>query len=98
MATLTAAYRWSVAARVAAAVIGGYALTSALTVFFALIWPTTKADALAASTMLSFTVYTGIVIWVFAESSIKRIWAVLVGATALVAGASWLLMGVRTWS
>lgn len=85
-ATLGAAYRWSVASRVFAAILGGYALTSAATVLLALIWPLPKAQALLSATMLSFTIYTVIVIWVFTTRTATRAWVGLVVATAATSG------------
>ncbi|MBL8269675.1 DUF3649 domain-containing protein [Steroidobacter sp.] len=92
--SLTKSYRWMVASRVAAAAVGGYALTSAVTVLLSLIWPISKADAVASATMLSFTLYAVVIIWVFCTPTATRAWAGVVGATAVVTLACWLLMGV----
>ncbi|WP_341644810.1 DUF3649 domain-containing protein [Thauera sp. SDU_THAU2] len=86
---LPAAYRWSVASRVMAAALGGYALTFAATV---LLWPIPRAQAVLAATMLSFTLYTIAVIWVYSTRSAGRAWAGMLLGTALTAGAAWLLM------
>lgn len=83
--TLGPAYRWSVASRILAAVVGGYALASSVTVLLALVWPLPKAQALLAATMLSFALYAVIVIWVFTTRSATRAWLGLITATALVA-------------
>lgn len=88
-----ARYRWAVVSRVAAAVLGGYALTSALTLLLALAWPLPQAQALMASTMLSFTVYTVVVIWVFAARSLIRIWIGLVAGTLVTTLLCLLLRG-----
>src|SRR5690606_22760089 len=83
--------RWSVASRVAAAALGGYALASACTVLLALLWPLPKAQALLSATMLSFVVYTVAVVWVFATRSVRRAWwgmamgTVVCGALAMIA-------------
>lgn len=90
-ARLTAAYRWSVASRVLAAAVGGYALTSAATVLLALVWPAPKAQAVLWATMISFTVYTVVVIWVFCTRSAGRAWLGLLLATAVCAGLAWML-------
>ena len=90
-AVATAAYRWAIASRVAAAALGGYALTSVATVVLALLWPAPKAQALLWASMLSFVVYAVAVIWVFATRSATRAWGGLLGATALLAALAWLL-------
>lgn len=90
--TLTAAYRWSVASRVAAAVLGGYALASAVTVLLALLWPVPKAQGVLWATMLSFAIYTVAVIWVFCARSATRAWCGMALGTAVCAGLAWLLM------
>lgn len=90
--TLTTAYRWSVASRVAAATIGGYALASAATVLLALLWPVPKAQGVLWATMLSFAVYTVAVVWVFWTRSAARAWIGMAVGTAVCAGLAWLLM------
>lgn len=90
-AALTAAYRWAIASRVAAAIVGGYVLTSAVTVLMALLWPAPKAEAVLWATLLSFTVYTVVVIWVFTTRTATRAWVGLVAGTALISALAWLL-------
>lgn len=88
----TARYRWKAANRALAAVVGGYALTSAVTVLLALVWPLPQAEAILASTMLSFALYVGVLVWVFAAKRLLTIWLGLLIATAVCAGLSWLLL------
>lgn len=94
MATMsnTTRYRWMVASRVVAAAIVGYVLTSAATVLLALLWPLPQAEAIAASTMLSFSLYTAVIIWSFTVKSLRTLWLGLVIATLLCSGLSWLLL------
>ncbi|WP_341644795.1 iron transporter [Thauera sp. SDU_THAU2] len=89
--TLTPAYRWSVASRVAAAALGGYALTSAATVLMSLLWPAPRAQGVLWATMISFTVYTVAVIWAVHTRSAARAWTGMVVGTLLLSGISWLL-------
>lgn len=91
--TLTTADRLSVFSRIAAAALGGYALTSAATVLLALIWPAPKAQAVLWGTMLSFAVYTTAVIWAFTTRSATRAWVGMLGSAAVCAGLAWLLQG-----
>lgn len=75
-------YRLLVASRILAAIIGGYALTSALSVLLALLLPVSRSEATLAATMLSFVVYAVVVLWVFAARSVMRVWLTLL-VTAL---------------
>jgi hypothetical protein len=85
-------YRLSVASRVLAAALGGYALASALSVLLALIWPLPQAQAVLASTMLSFALYAAAVIWVFSVRSVIRAWLGMLVPATLAGLVCWLLM------
>lgn len=89
---LTSGYRWAVASRVLAAVAGGYTLCSVATVLLALLWPLPQAEAVAASTMLSFTLYTAIIVWIFAVKRLKTVWLGLLAASLVCTVLSWLLL------
>lgn len=92
-AALTARYRWAVTSRIVAAALGGYALTSAATVLLTLIWPLPRAQALLAATMLSFTIYTVVVIWAFTTRTATRAWTGIVATTVVLTLLSWLIGG-----
>lgn len=88
------AYRLGVGARAVAAILGGYALAAAATAFLALLLPAlslSRADAVMASTLFSFTVYACAVLWVFAARSAARAWLGLLLPAALLAGAATFL-------
>ncbi len=87
-----ARYRWMVASRTLAAVVVGYALTSAVSILLALLLPVSKAEAVLASTMLSFAIYAAVVIWVFQARSATRAWVGLLVPLAVLSLACWLLM------
>lgn len=97
-----AAYRLGVAARAVAAILGGYALAAAATALLALLLPTLpmlgmgRADAVMASTLFSFTVYTCAVLWVFAARSAARAWLGLLLPAAALAGAAYALASAAT--
>lgn len=91
MTTTTAAYRWAVASRIVAATLGGYALSSAATVLMAVLWPAPLAQAVLWATMLSFTVYAVVVIWVFCTRSATRAWGGMIVGTAVLSALSWWL-------
>ncbi|SNR79928.1 Protein of unknown function [Methylobacillus rhizosphaerae] len=84
--------RLAVASRILAAVVGGYALTAAIAILLALVWPIPKAEAVLASTMLSFVIYAAVVIWVFATRSAARAWVGLLVPLAVVGLLCWWLM------
>ncbi|MFL9609583.1 DUF3649 domain-containing protein [Methylobacillus sp. Pita2] len=88
----TARYRLAVASRIVAAVVAGYALASAVSILFALLLPVSRAEAVLASTMLSFAVYAGIVIWVFHARSATQAWIGLLVPLAVISLVCWLLM------
>lgn len=82
--------------RAAAAILGGYALASAATIFLAAILPLPRAEAVLASTLLSFAIYTSAIIWVYAEHNIRRVWWGLLGASAVLGATGLLLARVGT--
>lgn len=88
----SARYRWRVASRVMAAAVGGYALTSAITVLLALVWPLPKAHAVLAATLLSFAVYAGVVVWVFSTRSATRAWVGMIVPTLILSLICWALL------
>ncbi|PEQ13567.1 iron transporter [Novosphingobium sp. PC22D] len=88
---VSARHRWTVASRVAAALLGGYALTSAATVLLALLWPIPRAQGVFAASMLGFTIYTIVVLWAFHCPSVKRVWIVMLVGTAGLSVLAWLL-------
>lgn len=65
--TITASvpYRNSILMRVLAATLGGYAVASGLAILLPMVLPIARAEAVLASTLLSFAAYTGVIIWVF---------------------------------
>jgi len=74
--------------RIAAALLGGYAL-AALTSLAALALPMDKAQGVLTGMLLSFVVYAGAVVWVFAARSARRAWAGLLIAALPLVLASW---------
>lgn len=87
-----ARYRLHVASRIFAAAIGGYALSCAVAVLIALVWPADRAQAVQISTVLSFLLYPAIIVWIFAVRRLRTIWLGLVLATVLCSGVDWLLL------
>ena len=65
-------YRLGVAARLLAAILGGYVLTVAITWMLAVLLPQSRVDAVMTATLLSFLVYAVIILWVFAKKGSLR--------------------------
>jgi hypothetical protein len=82
-----ARYRLSVTSRVLAAVIGGYALTSALTVLLALISPIDPPKM--AAQLVSFPLYLCLLLWIFHAKSVARTWGWLVLWTLVAVALCW---------
>ena len=82
-----AAHRWQIASRVLAASAGGYLVSAVAMSALALAFPALAGAAPAAGvltgSLLSFVLYAGIAIGVFAARSARRAWAWLAVAGAL---------------
>ncbi len=80
---------FTVTSRTLAAVIGGYALAHVLPIFFAVLIPLTKSDAVLLASQASFLIYAAAAIWAFAARTAWYAWVgILVPA---------LVMGLLTW-
>lgn len=86
-------YRINVASRSLAAVVGGYALASALAAALAVWLPMARADAVITGQMLAFVAYACAVIWVFATRSTWRAWKGMLVITAVMFG----LYALKRW-
>ena len=88
---------WSIASRVLAALVGGYALAYGFAAFFSVYLPLARPDRVAFAGMLSFAVWTAAAIYVFAASSAIRAWLWLAGLTLAMGLAAFLPseLGVR---
>ncbi|VUD69338.1 hypothetical protein TDB9533_04705 [Thalassocella blandensis] len=85
-------YRAQVAARVIAAAFGGYALTASFSTLLALSLPLPAVLAVSISSMLSFTLYTIIIIACFSVRRVSVLWGGLILALFITAGLNaWLL-------
>lgn len=77
--------------RVAAAIFGGYALTSGAVIFLGAVLPLPKSQAILAASLASFTVYTLAIVWVFAVQDNRRAWLGLLLPAAVLAVVGWWL-------
>jgi hypothetical protein len=81
---------WATVSRIAAAVLGGYGLSSAWVVLWGGM-QASKVEAILAGVQTSFVLYVAAVIWAFAPVPLGRVWGVLLAAVAALLGAAMLL-------
>ena len=81
----------SIAARVMAAIVGGYGLASLMSIVLSRVLPLPHASAVMTGMLLSFLFYACCVLWVFAARTARAAWLGLIAAGALLALAAWLL-------
>lgn len=89
--TIDNRYRWQIALRVAVAIVGGYTLANIVAILLSYLLPMSKSDAVMTGILLSFAIYTGAIMWVFAVRSVHKAWLGLV-APSLVLGALALIL------
>jgi hypothetical protein len=82
--------RWSIASRILAALIGGYALAYGFAAFFSVYLPLARPDRVAFAGMLSFAVWTAAAIYAFAVRSATRAWLWLAGLAIVLCLAAFL--------
>lgn len=86
--------RLQIVSRIAAGVLGGYAFTwgfIALSVGLLFAARLEFHDAEALATILGFIVFLAAFLWAFGAASVGRVWLVLAGGGALMAGAASLV-------
>jgi hypothetical protein len=88
---VNARYRWMVFSRCMAAIFGGYAMTTAITVFLSLALPWPRVEAVLFAGYLSFIFYLIAIIWVFAAKSAWRAWLGILLPTVIFALLSYLI-------
>lgn len=75
------------ASLVAAALVGGYALATAVGIFLGGVLPMPRGEAALVGNLLSFAVYAGAVIWTFVVRRPVKVWlGLMIPACALVTG------------
>ena len=90
----SSASRLHVVSRIAAGVLGGYAFTwgfiaLGIGLLFAAGMPFHDAEALCY--IIAFILFLVVFLWAFSAGSLARVWAVLAGGGAAMAGATWLV-------
>ncbi|WP_083276730.1 DUF3649 domain-containing protein [Sphingobium phenoxybenzoativorans] len=84
-------YRLSVASRVVAAALGGYALAAAISMALARALPMSRAEAVTTATILAVLAMPAAAIWVFAARTAWLAWAGVSAVTMCAAAIAWLL-------
>jgi len=92
-----AMYRLGVASRGVAAIVGGYVLAALVTMLLSVSLPMARSEAVMTATLLSFTIYTCAVLWVFATGTALRAWLGLLIPSVAIA-AILQAMGALSWS
>lgn len=64
---------WPILWRCLAAILGGYLFTYTATAALARLLPVGRYDAVMATTLLSFALYTVFILWAFAVQSLRRL-------------------------
>ena len=86
-----------VISRLLAAIFGGYLLASSAIVACGALLPSLRAQAIMASSLASFALYTAVIIWTFAARSPGGAWFGVLAPSALlliIAGLAWLARGL----
>lgn len=82
--------RWSVAARILAALPGGYGLAALWSMAWVARYDGARADAVLIGTVSAFAVWALLAIWVFAAASAARVLVGLAMLLLLCAAGVWL--------
>lgn len=84
-------YRWKITLRVMLAITGGYVLTNLASILISFLLPLSKSDAVMTALLLSFIIYTCVVIWVFSVKSLRTVFLGLT-STSLAIGVAALIL------
>lgn len=85
-------YRWNIACRILAAILGGYALSAVFSLFLSITLSLDKAGLMLTAILVSFAVYTGAVVWAVLARSAWKVWTGLITPCLVFAGVSLLLV------
>jgi hypothetical protein len=89
--TLRSANLFSLISRIAAAVFGGYALATALSIALSRSLPLPRAEAVLTGMLLSFAVYAAAILWAFTVRTARRAWLGMLVPAGVFGAISWLL-------
>jgi hypothetical protein len=89
--TYLARERLSLVGRIVAGTAGAYGVALAAGICVSFVAPLPRADAVLLGLLVSFLIFLAAVLAIFAHGSVTRIWIVLIGATSILGGVSWLI-------
>ena len=87
--------RWHVASRVFAATIPAFLLTNTSAVLLGFLWPGEKINGVAFATLLSFAIYTAIIMWIFSVKRLHTVWLGLLAGLILTGAGAWLMYSLE---
>lgn len=90
MSTFISSRRASLAGRISAALLGGYALAYGFTAFFSVYLPMSRPDRVVTASLLCFSVWVAAAIYAFAARSAMRAWVLFAGLAAVFCVAAYL--------
>ena len=88
--TGAAATRRHVAARIAAAVAGGYAVSNVAAIGLAHVLPLPRADAVLAGILATYLFYGAAVVWCFGTRTVRQAWLGILVAVVTFGGLAML--------
>ncbi|MEM7501591.1 MAG: hypothetical protein AAF417_06085 [Pseudomonadota bacterium] len=83
--------RWHVASRVFAAVVPAFVLTNTTSVLLGFLLPGGKFTGVATATLLSYALYTAIIMWIFSVKRLRTVWTTLMVGIVLTGAGAWLM-------
>jgi hypothetical protein len=93
MKTTLSPHARALLARVATAIFGGYALSTACIVFLGGALPLPRAQAVLAGSLAAFAIYTAAIVWTFAAVDLRRVWLAMGVASVVLMALGLLLAG-----
>jgi hypothetical protein len=94
----TPAYRWQVASRVTASVLGSFAFASAFGILLAALLMQSGAmarpAAMQTATLAAFVVWCAVVMWAFQVRSLMRVWLQPLALSLAMGALGWWLLRI----
>lgn len=78
--------RWHVASRVFAATIPGFVITNAAAILLSFLLPGDKISGVANGMIMSWAIWTAIIIWIFSVRRLRTVWLGLLAMAVVSCG------------
>ena len=75
--------------RVVTAIVLGYILANSISILIGFLLPLEKPNAVLSVSMLGFAIYTGLIMWIFYISNLRKMFFILLLMIAITGIASW---------